>query len=115
LHITGTDDVIRVPGYGSDVADRIGVFRDMPAALRPELKILAIFEGGEHNAFTDRVRSERALAIKAATRDLCVAFLRSVFKGDSAAMQSALDASRPLLIEPERVLARRLEAQLRSN
>ena len=60
LHITGSEDVIRVPGYGSDVADRIGVFRDMPAA-RPDMKFFAIFEGGEHSVFTDRTRSERAL------------------------------------------------------
>ena len=114
LHITGSDDVIRVPGYGSDVADRIGVFRDMPAA-RADMKFLAIFEGGEHSVFTDRTRSERALAIKAATRDLCVAFLQRVLKGDTVAMQSALTAVQPLLIEPDRLLARRLDVQLRSN
>ncbi len=114
LHITGSDDVIRVPGYGSDVADRIGVFRDMPAA-RPEMKFLAIFEGGEHSVFTDRTRSERALAIKAATRELCVAFLRSVLKGDTTAVRSAFAAVQPLLIEPDRLIARRLDAQLRSN
>ena len=114
LHITGSDDVIRVPGYGSDVADRIGVFRDMPAA-RPDMKFLAIFEGGEHSVFTDRTRSERALAIKAATRDLCVAFLHGVLKGDVTAMRGALAAAQPLLIDADRLMARRLDAQLRSN
>lgn len=114
LHITGSDDVIRVPGYGSDVADRIGVFRDMPAA-RPDMKFLAIFEGGEHSVFTDRTRSERALAIKAATRDLCVAFLQGVLKGDVTAMRGALAAAQPLLIDADRLMARRLDAQLRSN
>lgn len=114
LHITGSDDVIRVPGYGSDVADRIGVFRDMPAA-RPDMKFLAIFEGGEHSVFTDRTRSERALAIKAATRELCVAFLHSVLKGNTGAVRSAFAAVQPLLIEPDRLMARRLDIQLRSN
>lgn len=114
LHITGTEDVIRVPGYGSDVADRIGVFRDMPAA-RPDTKFLAIFEGGEHSVFTDRTRSERALSIKAATRDLCVAFLHSVLRGDTGALRSAFASAQPLLIDPDRLMARRLEAQLRSN
>ena len=69
LHITGTDDVIRVPGYRSDAMDRIGVFRDMPAAPVAG-KHLAIFRGGEHSVFTDRTRSDQALAIKAAARDL---------------------------------------------
>lgn len=114
LHITGSDDVIRVPGYGSDVADRIGVFRDMPAA-RPDMKFLAIFEGGEHSVFTDRTRSERALAIKTATRDLCVAFLQGVLKGDVAAMRGALAAAQPLLIDADRLMSRRLDAQLGSN
>ena len=114
LHITGTEDVIRVPGYGSDVADRIGVFRDMPAA-RPGMKTLAIFEGGEHSVFTDRTRSERALAIKAATRDLCLAFLRATLQGQSEAVTAAIAQAKPLLIDAERLLARRLEAQLHSN
>ena len=113
LHITGSDDVIRVPGYGSDVADRIGVFRDMPAL--PDQKFLAIFEGGEHSVFTDRTRSERALAIKAATRDLCVAFLRSALLREGGTMEPVFAAVKGLLIEPDRLMARRLEAQLRSN
>ncbi len=114
LHITGTEDVIRVPGYGSDVVDRIGVFRDMPAA-RPGMKTLAIFEGGEHSVFTDRTRSERALAIKAATRDLCLAFLRTTLTGQPGAVESAMAQAKPLLVDAERLLARRLEAQLHNN
>ena len=114
LHITGTEDVIRVPGYGSDVADRIGVFRDMPAA-KPGMKTLAIFEGGEHSVFTDRTRSERALVIKAATRDLCLAFLRSTLQGQPGAVESAMAHAKPLLIDAERLLARRLDAHLHSN
>lgn len=113
LHITGSDDVIRVPGYGSDVADRIGVFRDMPAL--PDKKFLAIFEGGEHSVFTDRTRTERALAIKAATRDLCVAFLRSTLLREGGAMEPVFTAVKGLLIEPDRLMARRLDAHLRSN
>ena len=113
LHITGSEDVIRVPGYGSDVADRIDVFRDMPAL--PDKKFLAIFEGGEHSVFTDRTRTERALAIKAATRDLCVAFLRSTLLREDGTMEPVFTAAKGLLIEPDRLLARRLEAQLRSN
>lgn len=114
LHITGTDDVIRVPGYASDVADRIGVFRDMPAA-QPGMKTLAIFEGGEHSVFTDRTRSERALAIKAATRNLCLAFLRTTLQGAPGAVDAAMALAKPLLIEPERLLARRFDAHLHTS
>lgn len=114
LHVTGTEDVIRVPGYGSDVTDRIAVFRDTPAAP-PGKKYLAVFEGGEHSVFTDRTRSERALAIKSATRDLALAFLRATLQSKSGAMEAALALAKPLLVEPERLLARRLEAHFRQN
>lgn len=109
LHLTGTEDIIRVPGYRSDVTDRIGVFRDTPAVL-PAKKYLAVFEGGEHSVFTDRTRSQRALAIKAATRDLSLAFLRATLQNRPQAMEAALEAAGPLLAEPGRVLARQQEA-----
>ena len=113
LHITGTDDVIRVPGYRSDAADRIGVFRDMPATPAAA-KHLAIFEGGEHSVFTDRTRSDRALAIKAAARDLSLAFLLSAFRGQPDTLGNALAAARPMLVTPEQVMARRFENEIRS-
>ena len=113
LHITGTDDVIRVPGYRSDAADRIGVFRDMPATPAAA-KHLAIFEGGEHSVFTDRTRSDQALAIKAAARDLSLAFLLSAFRGQPDTLGNALAAARPMLVTPEQVMARRFENEIRS-
>ena len=113
LHITGTDDVIRVPGYRSDAADRIGVFRDMPATPAAA-KHLVIFEGGEHSVFTDRMRSDQALAIKAAARDLSLAFLLSALRSQPDALGTALAAARPILVTPEQVMARRFETQFRS-
>jgi pimeloyl-ACP methyl ester carboxylesterase len=113
LHITGTDDVIRVPGYRSDATDRVGIFRDMPGAA-PANKYLAIFEGGDHSVFTDRTRAERALAIKAAARDLSLAFLRSTLRQQPDALSDAFAAARPLLVTPEQVMARRFEAQINS-
>ena len=113
LHITGTDDVIRVPGYRSDAADRISVFRDMPATPAAA-KHLAIFEGGEHSVFTDRTRSDQALAIKAAARDLSLAFLLSAFRGQPDTLGNALAAARPMLVTPEQVMARRFENEIRS-
>ena len=113
LHITGTDDLIRVPGYRSDAADRIGVFRDMPAASASP-KYLAIYEGGEHSVFTDRTRSARALAIKASARELSLAFLQASLRNQPGALSTALAAAKPLLVTPEQLMARHFEAQVQS-
>ena len=114
LHITGTDDVIRVPGYRSDAMDRIGLFRDMPVAPVAG-KHLAIFRGGEHSVFTDRTRSDQALAIKAAARDLSLAFLRTTLRNQRDAIANTLQAVKPLLDTPEQVFTQRFEAQTRNS
>ena len=44
LHITATDDIIRVPGYCSPASDRLAVFE----ATGGPAKTLAVFEGGSH-------------------------------------------------------------------
>jgi dienelactone hydrolase len=77
LHITCTEDVIRIPGYFSDAADRIAVYE----ATGGPAKALAVFEGGSHSMFTDRVASggiELNRQVKAATQDLSLAFLQRV-------------------------------------
>ncbi|MFN0160999.1 MAG: alpha/beta hydrolase family protein [Burkholderiales bacterium] len=101
LHITGTADLIRIPGYRSEPADRIAVFDALSGP-----KYLAVFEGGEHSVFTDRTRSELALAIKAATRDLCVAFLKTALAAEPRAIEEALATHRSLLAPPERIAPR---------
>ena len=86
LHVTATEDVIRIPGYYSGAEDRVAVF-DATGSAR---KWLAVFEGGSHSMFTDRAGTGGALLnpqVKAATKDLTLAFLRSVFDGDEAALQ----------------------------
>ncbi|MDH4391098.1 MAG: hypothetical protein QE285_06705 [Aquabacterium sp.] len=86
LHITATEDVIRVPGYFSPAADRVAVFN----AIGGPAKTLVVFEGGSHSIFTDRAGTGGALLnpqVKAATQALSTAFLGSVFSGDSAALQ----------------------------
>ncbi|MFM8510593.1 MAG: hypothetical protein ACKOCU_09800 [Betaproteobacteria bacterium] len=50
LHITATDDIIRIPGYYSGMGDRLAVFEATGSAR----KWLAVFEGGSHSMFTDR-------------------------------------------------------------
>lgn len=88
LHITATEDVIRVPGYYSPAEDRVAVFE----ATGGPAKALAVFAGGSHSIFTDRAGTGGALLnpqVKAATQALSTAFLRSVFDGDSAALRLA--------------------------
>lgn len=82
LHVTATEDIIRIPGYYSPAADRLAVFE----ATGGTGKALAVFEGGSHNIFSDRQGSGgQALnqQIKAATQALSLAFLRQVLEGDA--------------------------------
>ena len=87
LHVTTTDDVIRIPGYYSGPDDRVAVF-EATGSVR---KILAVFAGGSHSIFTDRTGTGGAALnpqIKQATRELSLAFLNSVFNGDEVALRA---------------------------
>lgn len=87
LHITGTEDVIRIPGYYSDASDRVALFEGVGHAR----KTLAVFAGGVHSMFTDRTSPggmQLNSQVKAATQDLTTAFLRSVVKGDDERLQA---------------------------
>ncbi|HEY6353929.1 MAG TPA: hypothetical protein VIY30_05525 [Burkholderiaceae bacterium] len=86
LHITATEDVIRVPGYYSAPDDRLAVFD----AAGSRIKTLAVFEGGSHNIFTDRAASGGVLLnprVKSATQELALAFLHSVFDAQDDGLQ----------------------------
>lgn len=86
LHVTCTEDVIRIPGYYSGYEDRLAVF-DATGSAR---KWLAVFEGGSHSVFTDRAGTGGTALnpqVKAATRSLALAFLRDVWEGDAAALR----------------------------
>ena len=91
LHITATEDVIRIPGYYSGAEDRLAVYRATGSLLpRPQPKWLAVFEGGSHAIFTDRAGTGGALLnpqVKAATQALTLAFVRAVTAGDDAALR----------------------------
>ncbi|MGA1318966.1 MAG: alpha/beta hydrolase family protein [Rubrivivax sp.] len=87
LHVTTTEDTIRVPGYYSGADDRVAVFEAMGSAR----KALAVFEGGSHSIFTDRRGPGGPLLnarIKEATQALALAFVRSVLDGDDAGLQA---------------------------
>lgn len=86
LHITSTDDVIRVPGFYSAAADRVAVFE----AIGGSPKTLAVFTGGSHNIFSDRAASGGVALnpqVKLATQALSLAFLRSRFDGTDDALR----------------------------
>ncbi len=88
LHITATGDEIKIPGYYSGAKDRVAVYEATSVGIS---KMLAVFTGGSHSMFTDRLGTGgEALnpQVKKATRELMLAFLRKEFAGDAAALQS---------------------------
>lgn len=96
LHVTATEDVIRIPGFYSPASDRVAVFE----AVGSPLKALAVFAGGSHSIFTSRGGtggSELNPKVKAATRELALAFLQRVFDGKGEALQRWPQTYRPLL------------------
>jgi len=85
LHVTATGDEIRIPGYWSPPSDRIEVFE----ATGSPVKALAVFEGGSHSVFTNRRGTGGAALnpqVKAATKELALAFLQRVFDGRDEAL-----------------------------
>lgn len=85
LHVTATEDVIRIPGYYSGAEDRVKVFEATGSAR----KWLAVYEGGSHSMFTDRSTPGGATLnprVKQATQGLVLAFLQEVFEGDRQAL-----------------------------
>lgn len=96
LHITTTEDVIRIPGFYSPASDRLSLFEDTGSRL----KALAVFDGGSHSIFTNR-RTDGGEAfdpqVKEATRELALAFLRRVFDGAGEALERWPRVYAPLL------------------
>lgn len=96
LHVTATEDIIRIPGYYSPASDRIAVFD----AVGSPVKALAVFEGGSHSIFTNRASTggaELNPKVKAATKELALAFLRRVFEGKDEALQRWPQVYQPIL------------------
>jgi len=96
LHITATEDVIQIPGYYSGAADRIAVFE----ATGSPRKTLAIFTGGSHSIFTDRAGTggvQLNAQVKAATRELALAFMKQVFGGASDALERWSERHQPIV------------------
>ena len=87
LHISATEDIIRIPGYYSGPEDRVAVFD----AIGSPRKALAMFNGGSHSMFTDRAGTGGLVLngqVKTATKELGTAFLRQVLEGDDTALRT---------------------------
>jgi predicted dienelactone hydrolase len=96
LHITATEDVIQIPGYYSGADDRIAVFE----AIGSSRKTLAVFAGGSHSIFTDRAGTGGAQLnpqVKAATRELALAFVSQVLGGTAGAIDRWSERHRPIV------------------
>ncbi len=96
LHVTTTDDIIRIPGMYSGVEDRVAVFEAMP----DHGKALVMYQGGSHSIFTDRSGPggpQLNQQIKAATRELSLAFVEQAFGKDGTALQRWDRSWRPLV------------------
>lgn len=86
LHVTATGDEIRIPGYYSPPSDRVAVFE----AAASRFKALAVFDGGSHSVFTSRPGTGGVALnpqVKAATKELALAFLQRVFDGREDALR----------------------------
>jgi len=86
LHITCSEDLIRIPGLYSGPEDRVAIFQ--ASAGLP--KCFAMFEGGSHSVFTDREATggfETNRRIKGASCDLVFEFLKLIFEGDQNAVK----------------------------
>ncbi|MCF4127684.1 hypothetical protein [Methylobacterium sp. SyP6R] len=96
LHVTTTEDTIRVPGRYSPVQDRIDVYTAIP----PRRKALVVFQDGPHNVFTDRsLRNGGPLnpLVKRATAEVGLAFLDLVHKSDPAPLEDWSATWKPIL------------------
>ena len=96
LHVTATEDIIRVPGFFSDLDDRLAIFR---ATAGPD-KTLAVYTGGSHSMFTDRMGpGGEALnrAVKHATRELALGFTERVLRGRTTQLDGWADRHAPIL------------------
>lgn len=100
LHVTTADDIIRIPGFGSGVDDRLKVFDAIGGAR----KVLAVYRHGTHNVFTDhRYFDSREVSeqVKQATASLSLAFIDGVYAPSPAGLAQWQAGHRALLARYE--------------
>lgn len=99
LHITAQDDDITIPGYRSGLSDRLDVFASMGAVSQAP-KVLAVFKGGAHSMFTDRIGPggpEVNPIVKTATRELALMFANRVLARDESRIADWRQRHAPLI------------------
>ncbi|MEL1263164.1 hypothetical protein [Pseudoxanthomonas putridarboris] len=96
LHVTTADDIIRIPGFGSGVEDRLKVYEATGGAQ----KVLAIYKHGTHNVFTDHRyfdSQDVSTQVKQATEELSLAFIDDAYGADRKEMNDWTARHRDLL------------------
>ncbi len=96
LHVTTAEDIIRIPGFGSGVGDRLKVFD----AIGGTHKVLAVYRHGSHNVFTDRRyfdSREVSEQVKQATESLSLAFIDTAGRGSPVELAQWRSGHRALL------------------
>ncbi|MBH5384883.1 acetylhydrolase [Bradyrhizobium sp. CNPSo 4019] len=99
LHVTATQDVIKIPGFYSSARDRVAIFD----AIANRRKLLVMFRGGSHSIFTDRALTGGPglnPKVKEATGELTLAFLDYAFAGDSRSLAQWSVDWQDILAEP---------------
>ncbi len=100
LHVTTADDIIRIPGFGSGVNDRLKVFD----AIGGTHKVLAVYRHGTHNVFTDhRYFDSREVSeqVKQATETLSLAFIDGAYGASRSRLSQWQSGHRALLARYE--------------
>jgi fermentation-respiration switch protein FrsA (DUF1100 family) len=100
LHVTTADDIIRIPGFGSGVDNRLKVFD----AIGGTRKVLAVYRHGTHNVFTDhRYFDTREVSeqVKQATASLSLAFIDGAYAASPASLAQWQAGHRALLARYE--------------
>jgi len=100
LHVTSTEDTIRIPGFYSPASDRVAIFN----AIANPRKLLVVFRGGSHSMFTDRPIVGGLTfnpTVKEATADLTLAFLDYAFAGEATGLSRWGAAWQNILAEPD--------------
>jgi len=99
LHVTSTDDIIRIPGYYSPASDRVAIFN----ATASTRKRLVMFQGGSHSMFTDRALTGGATLnpmVKDATAAVAMSFLDYAFRGDASSLTQWETTWQNILVQP---------------
>ncbi|MBK8384573.1 MAG: acetylhydrolase [Candidatus Accumulibacter sp.] len=87
LHITATEDIIRLPGYYSGAEDRIAVYEAMSGGREDAPPCSRWLAQHVHRSLSGTGGVALNPQVKAATRELSAAFIEAVFGGGDVALR----------------------------